>query len=223
MSKSRGTFIKARTYLNHLHPEYLRYYFATKLSSGIDDINLNLDDFAQRVNSDLVGKVVNIASRCAGFINKRYAGKLADYFPEQDLYTEFLVAGKQITTRYEAREYGHAIRDIMSLADKANQYIDDKKPWVLAKKTGRDQELQQICTVGINLFRILITYLKPVLPETAKLSEQFLNSTCNHWNDVAIPLTAHSINKFSPLMKRIEKDKISSILEEAAQLGIKGK
>lgn len=222
MSKSRGTFIKARTYLNHLHSEYLRYYFAAKLSSGIDDINLNLDDFAQRINSDLVGKVVNIASRCAGFINKKYAGKLADDFPEQGLYAEFLVKGKQIAARYEAREYGHAIRDIMSLADKANQYIDDKKPWVLAKKADREQELQQICTVGINLFRILITYLKPVLPETAKLSEQFLNSPCNNWNDVTIPLTAHSINPFSPLMKRIEKDKISAILEEAVQPNIKG-
>jgi len=217
MSKSRGTFIKARTYLNHLHPEYLRYYFAAKLSSGIDDINLNLDDFAQRINSDLVGKVVNIASRCAGFINKRFAGELAAHYSEPTLHDEFITTGKQIAAYYEAREYGHAIRDIMALADKANQYIDDKKPWVLAKEPDRDEELQQICTVGINLFRILITYLKPVLPETARNSEQFLNSISPNWDDVNIPLTAHSINKFYPLMKRIEKEKIDAMLDESKQ------
>ncbi|VAW88564.1 Methionyl-tRNA synthetase [hydrothermal vent metagenome] len=217
MSKSRGTFIKARTYLNHLHPEYLRYYFAAKLSSGIDDINLNLEDFAQRVNSDLVGKVVNIASRCAGFINKRFAGKLAEHFSEPTLHDEFITTGKQISAHYEAREYGHAIRDIMALADKANQYIDDKKPWGLAKKPDCDEELQQICTVGINLFRVLITYLKPVLPQTAQDSEQFLNSVSLSWDDVNTPLTAHTINKFSPLMKRIEKDKIDAMLDESKQ------
>jgi methionyl-tRNA synthetase len=175
MSKSRGTFVKARTYLKHLNPEYLRYYFAAKLNSKIDDLDLNLDDFAQRVNADLVGKVVNIASRNAGFIKKRFDNKLSATCSEPELYQSFVDAGDQIATHYENRDYGRAIREIMALADKANQYIDDKAPWVIAKEEGKDQELHDISSVGINLFRVLMGYLKPVLPLMAADAEAFLN------------------------------------------------
>ena len=205
MSKSRGTFIQARTYLNHLQPEYLRYYFAAKLGSGIDDLDLNLDDFMARVNADLVGKVVNIASRCAGFINKRFEGQLADTCAEQKLYEEFAGSKEKIATLYEQREYGHAIREIMALADKANQYIDEKKPWVLAKEAGKEQEVQDVCSVGLNLFRVLISYLKPVLPGMAGQAEAFLNIEPIQWLDVAEPLLGHRINAFKPLMTRIER------------------
>jgi len=217
MSKSRGTFIKARTYLKHLNPEYLRYYFAAKLNARVDDIDLNLEDFAQRVNSDLVGKVVNIASRNAGFIKKRFAGQLADHCAEQGLYDEFVAAGDGIATHYEEREYGRAIREIMALADKANQYIDEKAPWVVAKEEGRDQELHDICSVGINLFRVLIGYLKPVLPHLAQQAEQFLNIEPMTWDSQAQPLVAHAINKFKPLMTRVEKDKIEAMIEESKE------
>ena len=163
MSKARGTFIKARTYLQYLDPEYLRYYFAAKLGCGIDDIDLNMDDFLQRVNSDLVGKVVNIASRCSGFIEKRFAGKLATDIHRPELLSEFINAGDNIASAYTGKEYAKAMREIMTLADKANQYIDDQKPWVVAKQENSDDELQAICTMGLNLFRLLIIYLKPVL------------------------------------------------------------
>ena len=217
MSKSRGTFIKARTYLNHLNPEYLRYYFATKLGAGIDDLDLNLEDFKDRVNSDLVGKVVNIASRCAGFIYKKYDGKLSSTCVEQDLYYEFVSAGESIANRYEAREYGKAMREIMLLADKANQYIDEKKPWVLSKQDGKEQEVQDTCSVGLNLFRVLLTYLKPVLPELSEKSEAFLNIEPLQWHSISTPLTNHSINKFKPLMTRIEESQISAIVEDSKQ------
>ncbi|MGD2056524.1 MAG: methionine--tRNA ligase [Gammaproteobacteria bacterium] len=215
MSKSRGTFIKARTYLKHLNPEYLRYYFAAKLGSGIDDLDLNLDDFQQRVNSDLVGKVVNIASRCAGFINKRFAGRLADTCAEPELYAEFLGAGEAIAADYEAREFGHAIRRIMALADRANQYIDAGKPWVLARQQGREQAVQDICSVGINLFRILATWLQPVLPAMAREAEHFLNIPPLAWEAVSTPLTAHTINPFTPLLTRVEPEKVTAMLEDA--------
>jgi methionyl-tRNA synthetase len=153
MSKSRGTFIKARTYLNHLRPEYLRYYFATKLSDGIDDLDLNFEDFLQRVNSDLVGKLVNIASRSASFITRRFGGQLADQLAEPELYAEFVVASDSIAQAYEGREFGRAMREIMALADRANQYIDEKKPWALAKQTGAETEVQAVCSMGLNLFR----------------------------------------------------------------------
>jgi methionyl-tRNA synthetase len=217
MSKSRGTFIKARTYLDHLNPEYLRYYFAAKLGSGIDDIDLNLEDFQSRINSDLVGKVVNIASRCAGFIKKRFEGNLAETLSEPALFNEFTAQAEHIATRYENREFGQAMRDIMALADKANQYIDDKKPWALAKEEGKDQEVHDICTMGINLFRILVAYLKPVLPVTVVEAEAFLNIAPLTWADINTPLLAHEINKFKPLMTRIESDKIDAILEASKQ------
>ena len=217
MSKSRGTFIKARTYLKHLNPEYLRYYFAAKLSSKIDDLDLNLDDFAQRVNADLVGKVVNIASRNAGFIKKRYDNKLSATCSEPELYQSFVDAGDQIAAHYENRDYGRAIREIMALADKANQYIDDKAPWVIAKEEGKDQELHDISSVGINLFRVLMGYLKPVLPLMATNAEAFLNIEPMTWNSQAKPLCDHSVNKFKPLMTRVEREKIDAMIEDSKE------
>jgi methionyl-tRNA synthetase len=215
MSKSRGTFIRARTYLDHLNPEYLRYYFAAKLGSGVDDIDLNLDDFLQRVNSDLVGKVVNIASRCAGFINKRFEGRLSAELSEPALYREFIDASEAIAADYEARDYGHAIRKIMALADRANQYIDANKPWVLAKEAGREQQVQDVCSVGLNLFRVLATWLQPVLPAMAVQVESFLNLPAMHWDAIEMPLTDHRINKFKPLMTRVERDKVDAMLEDS--------
>ena len=215
MSKSRGTFIKARTYLDHLNPEYLRYYFAAKLGSGVDDLDLNLEDFVLRVNSDLVGKVVNIASRCAGFINKRYEGQLSAQCSEPDLYRSFVDDGEAIAECYEQREYGQAIRKIMALADRANQYIDANKPWVLAKEEGKEQEVQDVCSVGLNLFRVLITYLQPVLPAMATAVESFLNIPTLSWDAIESPLTGHRINKFKPLMTRVEQEKIDAMLEDS--------
>ncbi len=214
MSKSRGTFIKARTYLDHLNPEYLRYYFAAKLGSGVDDIDLNLEDFQQRVNSDLVGKVVNIASRNAGFIKKRFGGKLSATVTEPELFAQFADAGQSIAQHYENREYSRAVREIMALADKANQYIDEKKPWVIAKEEGKDDELHAVCSMGINLFRLLIGYLRPILPATATASEAFLQIQPLTWQDLATPLTDHEIAKFKPLMTRIERDRIDAMLED---------
>jgi methionyl-tRNA synthetase len=217
MSKSRGTFIMARTYLNHLNPEYLRYYFAAKMGAGVDDLDLNLEDFKDRVNSDLVGKVVNIASRCAGFIKKKFNGQLSSDCTEQALYDDFVAAGDAIAKLYEAREYGKAMREIMALADKANQYIDEKKPWVLSKEEGKEQEVQDSCSVGLNLFRVLVAYLKPVLPKLAEQSEAFLNIEPLQWNSISQPLTSHTINKFKPLMTRIDEKQIEAMLEDSQE------
>ncbi|HIC47804.1 MAG TPA: methionine--tRNA ligase [Methylophaga aminisulfidivorans] len=217
MSKSRGTFIKARTYLNHLDPEYLRYYFAAKLGSGIDDIDLSLEDFQTRINADLVGKVVNIASRCAGYLSKKCDGQLSDSLADADLFDSFVNQAEPIAERYEKREFGQAMREIMALADRANQYIDEMKPWALAKEKGKEQEVQAIYSMGINLFRVLIAYLKPVLPKTAEQAESFLNIEPLNWTDIASPLLGHTINKFTPLMTRIEKEKIDAIIEESKE------
>ncbi|MCL4125462.1 UNVERIFIED_CONTAM: hypothetical protein GTU68_006438 [Idotea baltica] len=207
MSKSKGTFIKAGTYLNHLDPECLRYYYAAKLNSRIDDLDLNLEDFTQRVNSDVVNKIVNLASRNAGFITKRFDGKLADNFVAPELYNEFVAAADRIAELYETREFSRAIREITALADKANQYIDEKAPWVLAKEEGKEQELQEVASVGINLFRVLMAYLKPVMPELAGRTEAFLNETLT-WEGVAQPLTSHEITKFKALFNRIDPKKV---------------
>ena len=215
MSKSRGTFIQARTYLDSLNPECLRYYYAYKLSAKIDDIDLNLEDFKQRVNSDIVGKVVNIASRSASFVTKKFDKELSSQCIEQDLYDEFVAANSEIAQHYEARNFGHAMRSIMKLADKANQYIDDKKPWQLIKEEGREQEVHEITSLAINLFRVLMTYLKPVLPEMAKQSEAFLNIDSLNWDAVKTPLLSHQINKFKPLMTRIEDDQIEAMIESS--------
>ena len=215
MSKSRGTFIQARTYLETLNPECLRYYYAYKLSSKIDDIDLNLEDFKQRVNSDIVGKVVNIASRSASFVVKKYDKELSAQCIEQELYNEFVAAGPEIAAHYEARNFGHAMRSIMKLADKANQYIDEKKPWQLAKEEGKAQEVHEVTSLAINLFRVLMTYLKPVLPEMAKSSEEFLNIDSLNWEDIKSPLTSHHINKFKPLMTRIEDEQLEAMIESS--------
>ena len=211
MSKSRGTFIMASTYLEHLDPEYLRYYFAAKLSSGVDDIDLNLNDFVQRVNSDLVGKVVNIASRCAGFLRKRFDNRMASECSEQALLDEFISAGDDIAALYETRDFGRAMREIIALADRANQYIDDKKPWVLAKEEGREQEVQDVCSTGINLFRVLITYLKPVLPEMAARAEQFLQIDVD-WHSLKSPLIDHQLEVFKPLLQRVDPEHVDAMV-----------
>lgn len=218
MSKSRGTFLEARTYLEHLHPEYLRYYFAAKLNGRVDDLDLNFEDFTNRINADLVGKVVNIASRCAGFINKRFDNRLSATLSEPQLYSALLEIRPTIIDAYVSRDYARAIRLIMDGADKVNQYIDTHKPWVLAKEEGRLTEVQDICTMGINLFRILMTYLKPVLPLMAQAAEQFLNCAPLTWNAIDKPLLAHSLNTFQPLMTRVEKEKIEAMLEQSKQV-----
>jgi methionyl-tRNA synthetase len=217
MSKSRGTFIKARTYLEHLNPEYLRYYFAAKLGAGVDDIDLNFDDFTQRVNSDLVGKVVNIGSRCSGFIAKRFDNVLAARCSEPALFQEFAAAQEKIAALYEAREFGKAMREIMALADRANQYIDEKKPWLIAKEEGREEELHEVCSMGLNLFRLLVAYLRPVLPALAQNAEAFLNIPAQPWPTAAEPLPAHRINAFTPLMTRVEADKIAAVIEASKE------
>jgi len=218
MSKSKGTFIKAGTYLEHLDPECLRYYYAAKLNSRIDDLDLNLEDFTQRVNSDVVNKIVNLASRNAGFIAKRFEGKLSDTFAEPALYAEFANAADRIAELYETREFSRAIREITALADKANQYIDEKAPWVVAKQEGQgqDQELQDICSVGINLFRVLITYLKPVMPLLAERTEAFLNETLT-WEGVAQPLTNHEVTKFKALFNRIDPKHVEAMVEASKE------
>ena len=215
MSKSRGTFILARTYLEALNPEYLRYYYAYKLSSKIDDIDLNLEDFKQRVNSDLVGKVVNIASRSASFVVKKFEKELSKNCIEPGLYDEFVAASTEIAGHYEDRNFGQAMRSIMKLADKANQYIDEKKPWQLSKEEGKMQEVHEITSLAINLFRVLMTYLKPVLPEMAGKSEAFLNMDNLNWDDIKNPLLGHKINKFKPLMTRIEDEQIEAMIESS--------
>ncbi|WP_299179149.1 methionine--tRNA ligase [uncultured Neptuniibacter sp.] len=218
MSKSRGTFIMAETYLKHLRPEYLRYYFAAKLSSGIDDIDLNLEDFRMRVNADLVNKVVNIASRCAGFIKKKFDGQMAPALAQPELYQEAVAAGDSIAQAYENREFGKAMREIMALADKANQYIDAAEPWVLAKQEGKEQEVQDCCSMGINLFKVIVTYLAPVLPQVSDEAAAFLAVDNLNWDSIAKPLLSHKINKFKPLMQRVEEDKVNAIIEETKEV-----
>ncbi|MCY1226387.1 Methionine--tRNA ligase [compost metagenome] len=212
MSKSRGTFIKARTYLDHLQPEYLRYYYASKLSRSVDDLDLNLEDFVQKVNSDLVGKVVNIASRCAGFIHKGNAGKLVAENAAPELFADFAAAVPSITEAFESRDFARAMREIMALADRANAWIADKAPWALAKQEGKQAEVQAVCAVGVNLFRQLVIFLKPVLPQLAAAAEQFLNVGPLSWDDHKVLLADHQLNTFSPLMTRIEPAKIEAMI-----------
>jgi methionyl-tRNA synthetase len=215
MSKSRGTFIKARTYLNHLDPEYLRYYFAAKLTNRIDDIDLNFDDFMQRINSDLVGKIINIASRLSPFIHKKFGGRLADQLHQKELFAKLTEAETSIAEKYEEREYSKAIREIMELADITNQYIDEQKPWTLAKDENNLALVQMVCTQGLNMFRVLIIYLKPILPNLTEKVEQFLNCAPLTWSSVNEVLLDHTINPFVPLMQRIEKTSIDAIKAEA--------
>ncbi len=216
MSKSKGTFIKASTYLKHLDPECLRYYYTAKLNNRIDDLDLNLDDFIQRVNSDIVNKVVNLASRNAGFITKRFDGQLSDQCIEPALYAEFANAATRIGALYENREFSRAIREIMTLADKANQYIDEKAPWVLAKQEDKEKELHDICSMGVNLFRVLMTYLKPVMPALTERTEAFLNDTLS-WDALKAPLVAHKINPFKALFNRIDPKHVESMIEASKE------
>ena len=217
MSKSRGTFIMARTFAEHVEPEFLRYYYACKLSNGIDDIDLNLEDFVARVNSDLIGKLVNIASRCAGFISKRFDGELAPVMAEPELYAEFTAAADEIAESYATLEYGRAIRKVMALADRANQYIDDRKPWVLAKDPDSSSEVQAVCSVGLNLFRALMIYLKPVLPEMAAQAEKMLNAGEFSWSSVNMPLLGIYIKPFQRLANRIDPKAIEAMVEASKQ------
>jgi methionyl-tRNA synthetase len=217
MSKSRGTFIKARTYLDNLNPSYLRYYYAAKLGPTIEDIDLNFDDFVARVNSDLVGKLVNIASRCAGFINKRFDGQLAAELPEAELFAELADASETIATHYEHREYSKAMRLVMSLADKANRYIDEKKPWVMAKDDAQLDDVQLVCTQGLNLFRSLMIYLAPVIPTVADGARDFLGEKVWHWHDAVTPLTGCTINKFKPLLTRVEAAQVERMVEQSKE------
>jgi methionyl-tRNA synthetase len=217
MSKSRGTFIKARTYLDHLHPAHLRYYYAAKLGPTIEDLDLNLDDFSARVNSDLVGKLVNIASRCAGFIDKRFEGQLAGQLHAPDLFQSVANAGEEIADYYERREYSKAMRAIMALADDANRYIDEQKPWIMAKDDARLDEVQAVCTQGINLFRSLMIYLTPVIPSVADDARAFLQEDSWHWDDAATPRLGVGVARFKPLLTRVDAEQIGNIVEQSKQ------
>jgi methionyl-tRNA synthetase len=214
MSKRRGTFIPAATFAKHLDPDYLRYYYASKLGPRIEDIDLNVADFAAKVNSDLVGKLVNIASRCAGFVERLGAGVLADQLPDAALYAEFSSAAATIAADYEQREYSRAIRRIMALADRANQYIDERKPWLLAKNPQAAAEVVGVCTQGLNLFRALIVYLKPVLPALTERAEKLLAAGELKWSDVTAPLLRHKIARFEPLLQRVEIATLEKIMTE---------
>ncbi|MAD00279.1 MAG: methionine--tRNA ligase [Pseudomonadales bacterium] len=217
MSKSRGTFIKARTYLDHLNPEYLRYYYAAKLGRGVEDLDLNLEDFVQKVNSDLVGKVVNIASRCAGFIHKGNGGVMVEANPAPELSSAFTAAAPSIADAYEKRDFSRAMREIMALADKANAWIADKAPWALNKQDGKQDEVQAICALGINLFRQLVIFLKPVLPTLAADAEAFLNVAPLRWDDHTQLLANHQLNAFKPLLARIEPAKIDAMVDASKE------
>jgi len=212
MSKSRGTFITGGRYLERLPPEALRYYFAAKLSPGVEDMDLSLDDFVSRYNSDVVGKLVNIASRCAGFI-ARGGGQLAAALPEPGLYGEFAAARVRIAALYEDCDFAAAIREIAALADRANQYIDAHKPWNLAKDPARAAEALAVCTQGINLFRALITYLKPVLPAMADRAAVFLGRQIRHWDDVAEPLLGAPLAPYEPLATRLDPKVVATLIE----------
>jgi methionyl-tRNA synthetase len=212
MSKSRGTFIEARTYLDHLDPAYLRYYFAAKLNGRVDDLDLNMDDFLNRVNADLVGKVVNIASRCAGFINKRFDHQLASTLHDEGLYRQVLSMRETIIEAYIQRDYARVVRQTMEAADRVNQYIDTHKPWTLAKTEEGLPAVQSICSMGLNLFRILMAYLKPILPGMAADSEEFLDCETLTFASLDQPLLDHTILPFKPLLQRVEREKIDAML-----------
>jgi methionyl-tRNA synthetase len=213
MSKSRGTFITARRYLDNLPPEYLRYYFAAKLSSGIDDLDMNLDEFTTRLNSDIVGKLVNIASRCAGFITKNAGGMLSNTLADPELHAAFTASGEKIAQAYEMRDTAAAVRDIMALADRANQYIDLCKPWILAKDPHKAAEVQIVCTQGLNLFRILMIYLQPVLPSMAARARDFFKETAWTWTDASTPLLDTAIKAYEPLALRLDSKAVARLVE----------
>ena len=215
MSKSRGTFLTVRQYLKHLPPEYLRYYFATKLTDTIEDLDLNFDDFIARINADMIGKFVNIASRCAGFINKNFANKLAASLleSEQLMFNDFVQRGDDIAESYANRSYAKAMRDIMGLTDQVNRYIDEQKPWVLIKDPLKHAQVHAVCTASLNLFKVFMTSLKPVLPEMAKMVEEFLQVELT-WENRTEPLLNHTIGEFKPLMQRVDPKQVENMLAE---------
>ena len=213
MSKSRGTFIQASTFLEHLNPECLRYYYASKLNCRVEDTDLNLEDFVQKVNSDLVGKVVNIASRSAGFIAKRFDGRLGNVDANPELSAQFMQASARIADLYEAREFSSAVREIMTLADAANAWIAEVQPWVVAKQDGQDDRLQALCTTALNYFRWLMIYLQPIVPDLAKRSTEFMQVPLLTWADADKPLHDHTISKFKPLLQRVEMDAVTAMVE----------
>ena len=214
MSKSRGTFFNARTYLNHLLPDYLRYYFSSRLTNKIEDIDLNFDDFMTRVNSDLVGKIINIGSRCAKFINKDFDSQLSSEVGNEELIKSLLSRKEEIIQNYEARNYAANIRIISSLSDEVNKYLDDEKPWVKIKDDSTKGHVQTICSDGINGFKFIIGYLKPVLPEIANKVENLLNCDSITWSNIDNQLKDHKINAFVPLITRINKESIEKMKEE---------
>ncbi len=213
MSKSRGTFVTAERYLKALPPEYFRYFLAAKLGPGLVDVDLNFDEFATRINADLVGKLVNIASRCASFIHRGYGGRLATELPEPGLYREFVDAGAGIMEAWESLEYAAAVREIMALADRANLYVDRQKPWLAAKDPARAAEVQAVCTQGINLFRVLMTYLKPVLPVIAERADSFLGQRIHQWRDIETPLLGTAIGDYQPLATRVDAASVQRLVE----------
>jgi len=217
MSKSRGTFIKARTFADNLDPSCLRYYYAAKLGPGMDDIDLNFDDFVARVNSDLVGKLVNIASRCAGFISKGFAGELAVDLDDPDLFAEFAAASDEIAAHFERREFSKAIRTVMSLADKANRYIDEKKPWVMVKNADQAADVQAVCTQGLNMFRALMVYLMPVIPALAEKSRELFGEQAWTWSSASTPLLDQKISRFKPLLSRVESEQVEKMIEQSRE------
>ncbi|MHB8622559.1 MAG: methionine--tRNA ligase [Sulfuricaulis sp.] len=217
MSKSRGTFITARSYLNHLNPQYLRYYFAAKLNSRVEDIDLNFDDFIARINSNLIGKYVNIASRAAGFITDRFNGKLSTAAANKELLQEIQNASETIAACYEKRDYAEAVRLIMGFADQANTFVDEKKPWNIAKDPAQNEHLQQVCTTSLNLFRLLTIYLKPILPGIAENAAVFLNVPPLIWEDTKSLLTNHTINPYQHLAARVDPQSIPALLDESQQ------
>ncbi len=217
MSKSRGTLISARTWLDHLPAEYLRYYFASRLGDGVEDLDLNLDDFMAKVNSDIVGKLVNIASRCAGFIARGSAGRLAPALADTALQDEFAAAGERVAALYEGRDLAGAMREIMALTDRANLYIDQQKPWLMAKDPARATAVQAVCTQGLNLFRVLAIYLKPVMPRLAAGAEKFLGLPSQAWTDAATPLLDTAINAYEPLATRVDPAAVKALLAASAE------
>ncbi|MGH8518900.1 MAG: methionine--tRNA ligase, partial [Panacagrimonas sp.] len=216
MSKSRGTFVRARTWLDHLDPEYLRYYFAAKLGSGVDDLDLDMKDFQARVNSDLVGKFVNIASRCAGFIEKQFEGTLADQMHDRTLFDDIAAESDAIRALYEAGEYSAALREIMLMADDANAAIQKLAPWTLAKNPDQHETLHRVCTTFLNVFRQIALYLKPVLPVIASKVERFLDVAPLTWEQVGAPLLGHRIRPYEALITRVEQKAIDAMMAAEA-------
>ena len=212
MSKSRGNFISAQNYLNTLDADYLRYFIASKLGTGVDDIDLNLEDFRQKANTDLVNKYANIASRTAKFLSKYHEDTLGTELDSPDLLEEFKEASINISESYENLEFGKALREIMSLADKANRYVDSKEPWVLVKEKGNEDVVLSICTTAINLFRILTIMLSPVIPGFTKIAHEFLNEEEISWSDINNPLLGKKINSFKPIITRIDESHINNLL-----------